>query len=149
MRNEAAIDAGITNAQGSFFVFLQERLRILWDLALKFGAQVQAAQSSQSQAGGGGGAAPATGSPADAVSKIWRAFGPSVLAGLTRTSVAVRARGRRRAVLPRHTRNRVPHLSRTRLRRLLLLEPSPMLAPHSRPLPQINDDFLPAFFCFD
>ena len=84
MRNEASIDAGIASAQTAFFVFLQERLRALWDMAWKFGAQVQAAQPSQSHAGGG--AAPATGSPAEVVSNLWRTYGPTVLAGLTRPS---------------------------------------------------------------
>lgn len=85
-RNEASIDASITTAQNSMVVFLQERLKALWDLVWRFAGQVQAAQSSQAQSGGGAPAAPTTGSPADVVSNMWRTYGPSVISGLTRAA---------------------------------------------------------------
>jgi hypothetical protein len=84
-RNEASIDAGIASAQGSLVVFLQDRLRALWALLWSFIGQVQAAQTSQSQPGGAA-PAPATGSPADVVSNLWRTYGSSVVAGITRVA---------------------------------------------------------------
>lgn len=44
---------------------------------------MQAAQASQMQAGSGG-APPARGSPADAVATLWKTYGSSALASLTR-----------------------------------------------------------------
>jgi receptor expression-enhancing protein 1/2/3/4 len=86
-RNEASIDANIAVAQSSIVVFLQERLKALWDIAWKVVGQAQAAQAPQPQAGGGANPQPATGSPADVVSNLWRTYGSSVVAGLTRASV--------------------------------------------------------------
>lgn len=84
-RNEASIDAGIASAQGSLVVFLQDRAKGLWALVWSFVGQVQAAQVSQSQPGGAT-PAPGTGSPADVVSNLWRTYGSSVVAGLTRAA---------------------------------------------------------------
>jgi len=83
-RNEASIDANIATAQSSVFVFLKEQLQALWNVAWRLVTQAQ--QAAQSQPGGGN-QQPATGSPADAVSNLWRTYGPSVIAGLTRSSV--------------------------------------------------------------
>ncbi|KAF8576091.1 hypothetical protein K439DRAFT_1397634 [Ramaria rubella] len=85
-RNEASLDENIAKAQGSILVFLQDRLRALWDLVWRLVNQAQAAQGSQAQARGGTNQ-PATGSPADVVSNLWRTYGSSVVAGLTRASV--------------------------------------------------------------
>jgi hypothetical protein len=68
-------------------VFLQERLRALWALVWKFAGQVQT-QASQPQTAGGTGSAPGTGSPADVVSNLWKAYGPSLVAGLARANAS-------------------------------------------------------------
>ncbi|KAF8490737.1 TB2/DP1, HVA22 family-domain-containing protein [Gautieria morchelliformis] len=87
IRNEASIDASIVTAQSSMVVFLQERLRALWALAWKFAGQVQA-QASQPQTASGAQSAPGTGSPAEVVSNLWKAYGPSLVAGLANASPA-------------------------------------------------------------
>jgi len=85
-RNEASLDANIATFQSSIFVFLQERLQALWGLVWRLISQAQAQAQRQPGAGGDGTQQPATGSPADAVSNLWRSYGPSVIAGLTRAS---------------------------------------------------------------
>jgi len=85
-RNEASLDANIALAQSSVVVFLQDRLKALWDIAWRFVGQAQAAQAAQPQPSGGANPQPATGSPADVVSNLWRSYGPTVMAGLTRSS---------------------------------------------------------------
>jgi receptor expression-enhancing protein 1/2/3/4 len=80
VRNEAAIDRNIATAEGSIIVFAQERIRAIWNFAWNAisQAQNQAAQSEQV-----GGAAPAVGSPAAIVGNLWRAYGATLMAGMT------------------------------------------------------------------
>lgn len=90
-KNETELDAGIQSFQNNIFVFVQTRLSglfdIIWSLLNKTPASRQdGASGAGAQPGGPAGGAP--GLSLESAMGLWKAYGPAVLGGLSRSGAA-------------------------------------------------------------
>lgn len=85
-KNETDLDAGIASFQNNVFAFVQSRLSSLWDIIWSLLNKTPAARqpgspgTGEEQLGGPGGFS------VDSALGLWRAYGPTVLGGLSRGS---------------------------------------------------------------